>query len=60
VVIRALAREAYVDIVPTIADLSRSGLSLRAIAAALDADGHTLRSGRPWNPVQVSRVLALA
>ena len=60
VVIRALAREAYADIVPTIADLSRSGLSLRAIAAALDADGHTLRSGRPWNPVQVSRVLALA
>ena len=33
------------------------GLSLRAIAAKLNAEGHTTRRGRPWNPVQVARVL---
>ena len=36
------------------------GRSLREIAATLNADGHTTRRGRPWNPVQVNRVLARA
>jgi hypothetical protein len=33
------------------------GLSLREIAARLNADGHTTRRGKLWNPVQVARVL---
>ena len=36
------------------------GLSLREIAARLNEQGHTTRHGRPWNPVQVSRVLERA
>ena len=33
------------------------GLTLQAIAGKLNAEGHTTRRGKPWNPVQVSRVL---
>ena len=36
------------------------GLSLRDIASKLNAEGHTTRRGRPWNPVQVARVLKRA
>jgi DNA invertase Pin-like site-specific DNA recombinase len=54
------AREAYTDLLPSIATLKREGLSLRAIAEKLNAEGHTTRRGRPWNPVQVSRVLDTA
>jgi hypothetical protein len=39
------------------ADLRAGGLSLRAITARLNAEGHTTRRGRSWNPVQVTRVL---
>jgi DNA invertase Pin-like site-specific DNA recombinase len=51
------AAEAYEDLVPTIAELRGAGLSLRQIAARLNDDGHTTRSGKPWNPMQVSRLL---
>jgi hypothetical protein len=34
-------------------------LSLRAIAARLNEQGETTRSGRPWAAVQVSRVVAI-
>jgi DNA invertase Pin-like site-specific DNA recombinase len=54
------AREAYTDLLPTIAGLKGEGLSLRAIAERLNSEGHTTRHGRPWNPVQVARVLELA
>jgi DNA invertase Pin-like site-specific DNA recombinase len=54
------AAEAYTDLLPSIAGLKRQGLSLRAIAAKLTASGHTTRTGRPWNPVQVLRVLQRA
>ena len=40
-----------------LADMKAQGLSLRDMAAKLNADGHTTRRGKPWNPVQVSRVL---
>jgi DNA invertase Pin-like site-specific DNA recombinase len=53
------AREAYTDLLPSIAAFKREGLSLRAIAEKLNAEGHTTRRGRPWNPVQVSRVMDL-
>jgi len=51
------AREAYADLVPAMRELRDAGRSLAAIADRLNADGHTTRRGRPWNPVQVLRVL---
>jgi DNA invertase Pin-like site-specific DNA recombinase len=51
------ASEAYTDLLPVVRKLHAEGLSLREIAARLNAEGHTTRRGRPWNPVQVSRVL---
>ncbi|MBV8075493.1 MAG: recombinase family protein [Planctomycetaceae bacterium] len=42
---------------PRVAGWRAAGLSLRAIAARLDAAGHTTRGGKAWNPVQVTRVL---
>jgi hypothetical protein len=32
-------------------------MTLDGIAVRLNAEGHTSRRGRPWNPVQVLRVL---
>jgi DNA invertase Pin-like site-specific DNA recombinase len=55
---RTRADDAYADLAAMLAELRAGGLSLRAIAARLNAEGHTTRRGRPWNPVQVSRVLA--
>lgn len=54
------ADEAYVDLVPTIKELRDSGKSLRQIAESLNAEGHTTRTGKEWNAVQVSRVLERA
>jgi DNA invertase Pin-like site-specific DNA recombinase len=54
---RQRAADAYTDLIPTVADLRREGMSLQAIAERLNADGHTTRRGKPWNPVQVGRVL---
>lgn len=51
------AAEAYADLLPVLAELRNKGLSLQAIADALNGQGHTTRRGKPWNPVQVSRVL---
>lgn len=51
------AAEAYEDLVPTITQLRGAGLSLRQIAARLNDEGHTTRCGKPWNPMQVSRLL---
>jgi DNA invertase Pin-like site-specific DNA recombinase len=52
------AEEAYADLLPVMESCKAEGLSLRAIADKLNAEGHTTRRGKPWNPVQVSRVLA--
>ena len=57
---RLAATEAYIDLLPTVQALKADGLSLRAIAERLNADGHTTRRGKPWNQVQVSRVLERA
>ena len=54
------ATEACVDLVPQMKQLQSEGHSLRAIAETLNTDGHTTRRGKPWNPVQVSRVLERA
>ena len=53
----ARARDAYTDLASLVAAWRAEGLSLRSIAARLDATGHTTRGGKAWNPVQVSRVL---
>jgi DNA invertase Pin-like site-specific DNA recombinase len=50
-------RDAYADLASLVAGWRAEGLSLRIIAARLDAAGHTTRSGKAWNPVQVTRVL---
>lgn len=54
---RAHAEAAYADLAPLLAGMRADGLSLRQIAARLNADGHTTRRGSAWNPVQVGRVL---
>ncbi len=51
------ASETYTDLLPSIAAMKSEGLSLRDIAAKLTAEGHATRRGKPWNPVQVSRIL---
>jgi DNA invertase Pin-like site-specific DNA recombinase len=51
------AAEAYADLHPAMAEMRANGKTLQAIADELNTQGHTTRRGRPWNPVQVSRVL---
>lgn len=55
---RPPADEAYADLAPMMIGLRAEGLSLRAIADRLNAEGHTTRRGKPGNPVQGARVLA--
>ncbi|HLN30744.1 MAG TPA: recombinase family protein [Gemmataceae bacterium] len=54
------AEEAYADLLPKLDGWKAEGLSLRSIADKLNAEGHTTRRGKPWNQVQVSRVLERA
>jgi DNA invertase Pin-like site-specific DNA recombinase len=54
---RKAAAEAYADLAPRIRELRSEGLTLQAIAEKLNLEGHTTRRGRPWSPVQVSRIL---
>lgn len=56
-VVKAKADEAYSDIADDLRNLRAGGMSLQQIADALNDDGHTTRRGKPWNPVQVRRVL---
>jgi DNA invertase Pin-like site-specific DNA recombinase len=51
------AAEAYADLAPTMKTWRTDGMTLEGIAAKLNGEGHTTRRGRPWNPVQVARVL---
>jgi DNA invertase Pin-like site-specific DNA recombinase len=57
VAVAKAATEAYADLRPALADLRGKGYSLKAIADDLNTQGHTTRRGKPWNPVQVARVL---
>ncbi len=56
-VIRQNATEAYADLLPMMTKLRKGGLTLDGIADRLNGEGHTTRRGKPWNPMQVSRVL---
>jgi DNA invertase Pin-like site-specific DNA recombinase len=51
------ATEAYSDLWPLMAELRANGMTLAGIADRLNSEGHVTRRGRPWNPVQVARVL---
>ena len=51
------AAAAYADLAPMLSEMRAEGLSLRRIAGRLNADGHTTRRGKSWNPMQVRRVL---
>lgn len=55
--ISTAAVEAYADLVPSMVAMRAEGLTLAGIAEKLTAEGHTTRRGKPWNAVQVSRVL---
>lgn len=45
-------------VVAKVLDLSRAGLSLRAVAAALDAEGIKAPTGGTWNAMTVSKILS--
>src|SRR5258708_1584485 len=48
---------AYEEIVLRVHDLRDSGRTLQAIADLLNSEELATRRGKPWNPMQVSRVL---
>jgi DNA invertase Pin-like site-specific DNA recombinase len=53
----AKAREAYLHLVPLVAELREAGFTLQQIADRLNEEGITTRRGRLWSAMQVSRVL---
>lgn len=59
-VISERARQAYTDLLPTMQEWRNGGLSQQTIADRLNQQGQTTRRGRPWNQVQVMRVLGRA
>jgi DNA invertase Pin-like site-specific DNA recombinase len=54
---RQKAIDAYSDIAEYMQHLQGCLLTYAAIAEHLNGDGHTTRRGKPWNAVQVMRVL---
>ena len=57
---RERAEEAYADLRPVMVKMRTDGMTLAEIAKQMNAEGLTTRRGKPWNPVQVSRVLERA
>lgn len=54
------AVEAYADLLPFVKKLRDQGLSLRAIAAQLNDEGHATARDKAWTAIQVSLVLRRA
>jgi DNA invertase Pin-like site-specific DNA recombinase len=54
---RKAAVDSYADIVEQMVTWRKNGLTQQAIADHLNTEGYTTRNGRPWNQVQVMRVL---
>jgi len=50
----------YSDLYPVVQELRSQEYSLQDIADHLNEAGHTTRRGKPWNRMQVSRVLTRA
>lgn len=57
---RAAFEGEYADLFPVIKELHGNGQSLQTIAEQLNEQGQTTRRGKPWNRMQVSRVLQRA
>jgi DNA invertase Pin-like site-specific DNA recombinase len=57
---RREAAEVYADLVEDMGRWRAEGMSLRRIAARLNAEGQTTRTGTSWTAMQVSRVLRRA
>lgn len=55
--VAAKANDAYVDLVPLMQQMRTKKMTQQAIADELNLQGHTTRRGKPWNQVQVKRVL---
>lgn len=55
--VTAKANEAYADLIPVMRQMRSKGLTQQAIADELNQQGHTTRTGKKWNQVQVKRVL---
>ncbi len=55
--VAALARSEVSDILPLMVAWRAAGATLQGIADRLNREGHTTRTDRPWNKVQVKRVL---
>jgi DNA invertase Pin-like site-specific DNA recombinase len=55
--VKAKADAAYMDIGPTVVGLRGAGHSLAEIAALLNSDGHTSRTGKALSKVQIGRIL---
>ena len=49
--------EAYRDIAPLMRELREAGKSFQTIADELNVQGYETRRGKPWNRIQVQRVL---
>src|SRR5262245_30468602 len=58
-VAREAAKQAYEDILPLMRDWRSEGLTLDAIAAKLNEQGHCTRRNRPWSPSLVHSVLKI-
>jgi len=54
------ADEVYEHLLPLVTEMQAGGQSLQSIADRLNDMGHTTRRGKPWNRMQVSRVLKRA
>lgn len=57
---RQAFQASYSDLLPSVRELHAKGESLQAIADELNRQGHTTRRGKPWNRMQVMRVLKSA
>lgn len=55
-----LAREAYDDLLPRIRSLRESGQSFAQVAESLNAEAATTRTGKPFTPMTVHRILKRA
>ena len=56
--VKELADKAYVDLLPQMIEWRDAKWTQQAIADELNRQGHTTRRGKPWNQVQIKRVLA--
>ncbi|MCY2990714.1 MAG: recombinase family protein [Planctomycetota bacterium] len=59
-VAKKMADAAYTDLAQLMLDLRKAGYTQQQIADKLNQEGHTTRRGKPWNQVQVLRVLQRA